>query len=400
MGSKKDSIRALQFINQFKQQATPTVKIFITLVTPLLLGACSGNFDTTDPLAMVLASENPKIKRVMDSIDQYEVQIRFTQIDRTNDTIKFKDYDFQVDANKYFYPASTVKFPIAVLALEKLNEMEGIDRDFRFYVEGDSIETTFAQDINKIFVVSDNEANNRLLEFLGQDNVNNRLKSKGIGNVRISHRLGVHSDDVATRPLILYLNDSTTTTLEGTINTPPKPLDLVGIKKGIGFFNVDSIVHEPFDFGLKNYYPIDAQQAVLKRIIFPEVFPGNERFQLSDDQRQFLLKAMHTLPRNDGYDPEEYFDGYCKFFIYGDTREQIPDTIEIYNKVGWAYGTLTDCAYIVDTKNGVEFMLTATILVNKNGIFNDDTYEFETIGLPFLAELGRQLYSYELHRKE
>ncbi|MCJ7468566.1 MAG: class A beta-lactamase-related serine hydrolase [Maribacter sp.] len=399
-GSTKGSIRTPHGLNILKLHSTRLVKVFMAFATLLVFGACSGIPEATDPLAMVLASGNPKIKRVMDSLDQFEVQIRFTQIDRTNDSIKFKDYDFQVDAHKYFYPASTVKFPIAVLALEKLNEMEGVDRDFRFYVEGDSIETTFAQDISKIFVVSDNEANNRLLEFLGQDDINNRLKSKGIGNVRISHRLGVHSDAVATQPLILYLNDSTTTTLDGTINTPPKHLDLIGIKKGIGFFDEDSIVHEPFDFSLKNYYPIDAQHAVLKRIIFPEVFSENEQFHLSDDQRKFLLTAMHTLPRNDGYDPEEYYDGYCKFFMYGDTRERIPNNMEIYNKVGWAYGTLTDCAYILDTKNHVEFMLTTTILVNKNGIFNDDTYEFDTIGLPFLAELGRQLYSYELHRKK
>ncbi len=336
----------------------------------------------------------------MDSVEQYEVQIRYTQIDRLKDSIKFKDYDFQVDDATYFYPASTVKFPIAVLTLEKLNEMEGIDRDFRFYVEGDTIETTFAQDISKIFAISDNEANNRLLEFLGQDAINNRLKSKGINPVRISHRLGVHSDDVTTRPLILFLNDSTTTTLDGTINMPPKPLDLIGIKKGIGFISDDSIVHGPFDFGLKNYYPIEAQHAVLKRIIFPEVFPENEQFHLSAGQRKFLLTAMHTLPRNVGYDPEEYYDGYCKFFMFGDTHERIPDTVEIYNKVGWAYGTLTDCAYILDIGNHVEFMLTATILVNKNGIFNDDTYEFETVGLPFLAELGRQIYAYELQRKK
>ena len=44
-------------------------------------------------------------------------------------------------------------------------------------------------------------------------------------------------------------------------------------------------------------------------------------------------------------------------------------------------------------------MLTATILVNKDGIFNDDNYEYDEIGIPFLAELGRQLYNYELSRK-
>lgn len=40
----------------------------------------------------------------------------------------------------------------------------------------------------------------------------------------------------------------------------------------------------------------------------------------------------------------------------------------------------------------IAFFLAGTILVNKNEIFNDDTYEFEEKGIPFLAEVGRQLY--------
>jgi hypothetical protein len=66
----------------------------------------------------------------------------------------------------------------------------------------------------------------------------------------------------------------------------------------------------------------------------------------------------------------------------------IPE-IRIYNKVGYAYGTLTDVAYIRDENNNIEFFLTATILVNENMIFNDDIYEFEQIGIPFLGALGR-----------
>ena len=71
----------------------------------------------------------------------------------------------------------------------------------------------------------------------------------------------------------------------------------------------------------------------------------------------------------------------------------MPEHIIIYNKVGYAYGYLTDCAYIVDKKKNKEYIITATIYVNKNGIFNDDMYEYDTVGLPFLAELGRQLLS-------
>ena len=72
--------------------------------------------------------------------------------------------------------------------------------------------------------------------------------------------------------------------------------------------------------------------------------------------------------------------------------------IKIFNKVGNAYGTLIDCAYIVDELNKVEFIVSATILVNKDGIFNDDKYDYESIGLPFLAELGRQLYAKNLKK--
>ena len=72
--------------------------------------------------------------------------------------------------------------------------------------------------------------------------------------------------------------------------------------------------------------------------------------------------------------------------------------MRIFNKVGLAYGYLTDNAYIVDFERGVEFLLTATVLVNENGIFNDEKYEYDEVGLPFLAAVGRVLYDYELTR--
>lgn len=365
----------------------------------VIILSCGRIPEKGNPLENVLKSNHPNIKRVMDSIDQYEVQVRYTRIDRRNDSVVFTDYDFQVDDTNYFYPASTVKFPIAVIALEKLNEIDTLNRDVRFYVEGDSIETTFAKAISEIFAVSDNDANNRLVEFLGQDAINSRLKKRGITPVRIAHRLGYHSDDTATKPLVIYLNDSTTSIMMGTINAAPEPLILNKVNKGIGFYEEDSLMQEPFDFSLKNYYPVSSQHGLLKRIIFPEKFMPEEQFELSAEQRDFLLTNMHTLPKKLGYDPDEYYDGYCKFFIYGDGKENIPEHIKIYNKVGWAYGTLTDCAYIKDEKNNIDFMVTATILVNKNGIFNDDTYQFDEIGIPFLAELGRQLYAYELNQK-
>ena len=362
--------------------------------------SCS-NEKLGNPLEHVLASQDIRIKRVMDNIAQYEVQVIYTKIDRRNDSILFTDYDFQVDENNYFYPASTVKFPNAVATLEKLNELDSINRKTKFYIEGDSIETTFEKAIQEIFAVSDNNANNRLIEFLGFDDLNARIKKRNVCPFRISHRLSTtNADDVTTQPLVIYLNDSTTGTSKPIINKVPKPLKLKAIKKGVGFYADDSILKEPFDFSLKNYFPLRTQQHLLKRIIFPGNFPKEERFNLSSNQYKFLLKAMSTLPGEAGYDSSEYYDSYGKFLLYGDSKEPIPKHVKIYNKVGYAYGTLTDCAYIKDEKNNIDFMLTATILVNKNGVFNDDDYEYDEVGIPFLAQLGRELYEIELNRKK
>lgn len=371
----------------------------LVLIIAIVLSSCQQK-EHKNPLLSALASQDNRIKAVMDNIEKYEVQIRYTQIDRRNDSVLFTDYDFLVNENNYFYPASTVKFPAAVAALEKLNELDTLDRNTTFYIEGDSVNTTIAKAISEIFAVSDNEANNRLVEFLGFDDLNKRFREKGLEPFRISHRLSTtNADEVTTKPMVIYLNDSTTATSESITNTVPKELKLNLIEKGNGFYAGDSLYQVAFDFSLKNYYPINTQHELLKRIIFPNQFSEKERFNLTDNQHGFLLEAMHTLPKNAGYDQEEYYDSYGKFLMYGDSTAPIPDYIEVYNKVGYAYGTLTDCAYIKDTKNNLDFMVTATILVNSDGIFNDDHYEYNEIGIPFLAQLGRELYNSELSRK-
>jgi len=77
----------------------------------------------------------------------------------------------------------------------------------------------------------------------------------------------------------------------------------------------------------------------------------------------------------------------------------MPKNIRIFNKVGWAYGFLTDVAYIVDFEKNIEFMLSATIYCNEDGILNDDKYDFDSIGNPFLEKLGNLVYDYEIKRE-
>lgn len=379
-------------------------KFIKTRLSPLIglmtLFSCQGE-QMEKPLENILySSEEEAIRRVVDNIDRHELQILYTQIDRTNGQIQLVDHKFGVNDSAYFYPASTVKFPIALLALEEISQREDFSLDTRFYVEGDTLETTVREEVIKVFATSDNDANNRLFEFLGQDAINEGLAHKNVGPIRISHRLSTeNADDITTRPLIVYLNDSTITQMGPVVNAPLEHLKLKNISKGIGFITEDELIEEPFDFSLKNYYPLSTQQEVMKRLIFPERYGSAEYFDLGQEERTLMLDAMSSPPRKWGYDEVEYYDSYGKFFIYGDSMSRIPESVKIFNKVGYAYGTLTDCAYVKDSRNDIEFILTATILVNQDGVFNDDQYEYESIGIPFLAALGREIHKYELKRK-
>jgi len=367
------------------------MKILLGCLAILLTG-CSSN-KKQDPILKALNSDATAIKTVMANLDDFEVQIKLSRITKNNDTTLFEDYEFQVDSTNYFYPASTVKFPASILTLEKLNETQSYTIDTPFYVEGDSLITTFRKDIIDIFAVSSNDTYNRLFEFLGKDYINKKLKSKGLTATRIAHRLSTNdANNLKTKSLIFTMNDSTLAPTYSTTNTPIAELNLKKLKKGIGYYRDGKLINEPMDFSSKNYISVNTLHGMMKRLMFPEAFHESERFNLTEKDRSFLINTMSILPKDGGYTDADHYDSYVKFFIYGDSKKPMPNHIKIHNKVGYAYGYLTDCAYIKDTKANIDYILTATIHVNQDGIFNNDIYEYDDIGIPFLAELGRNIH--------
>ncbi|QBN17366.1 serine hydrolase [Flavobacterium nackdongense] len=373
-------------------------RICIIIMVVFMEFGCSST--KKNRLSESLASDNPKIKNVMSNPDVYELQVIYTEIIRDkNNKVSFKDFTYRLNANNYFYPASTVKFPFALMVLEKLNTIPGTSMDDTFKIDGNPTAYKFTDEMTKVFAVSDNEASNHLFELIGFDYLNQGMKDKGLSPFRISHRISVpDSGNPLVHKVTITKDDKTEVSTEEKLNSASKPLEINGVKKGKGYYKDNLLINEPFDFSQKNYYPLETLHNTLKRLVFPEAFKVSQRFNLTKEQRDFVLFSMSNLPKNAGYDAKEYYDGYCKFFMFGDTKENIPANIKIYNKVGDAYGTMIDCAYIVDTENKVEFMVSATLLANKDGIFNDDSYDYDAIGFPFLAELGRQLYAKNLKK--
>ena len=131
--------------------------------------------------------KNPVINEVLSDWKKYNTQIILTEISRNSDgKISFKDYNLSVDDELYFYPASTVKLPVALLTLQyitslnKLEEIINLDTNFSVF-EGDKLihkEKTLRELIEKIFLISDNEAYNILFHLLGKKYINSELQKK------------------------------------------------------------------------------------------------------------------------------------------------------------------------------------------------------------------------------
>jgi hypothetical protein len=168
---------------------------------------------------------------------------------------------------------------------------------------------------------------------------------------------------------------------------------------GKGYYSGDKIINQPFDFSKKNRISLADLHSILESIIFPKSVPKKQRFQLTKDDYQFLYRYMSMKPGESGFPQYDgsYNGAYSKLLLYGG-KGDIDPNIRIFNKEGDAYGFLTDVAYIVDFKNNIEFFLSASIYCNSDGIFNDDHYDYENVGYPFLKNLGQVIYDYELKR--
>lgn len=370
----------------------------------------------------LLATYPQFFKTIMAKKEEMGIQIIYTQVDRgkkEKDKVKFSDHTFNLNTGNYFYPASTVKLPIAVLALQKLNELSipGLDRNTTMITgEDGSLQTeiindpstadgrpTIAHYIKKILLVSDNDAYNRLYEFLGQEYINNSLHKMGYSDVQIIHRLEVsltEEQNRHTNPVtffdnsgkLLYVKPAEKSRLTYTIRNT---------KLGKGYLKEGKLINEPFDFSKKNLLPLKDIHSIVRSIIFPSSVSKEQQFNLTKEDYEFLGRYMSMMPaesKSPVYSSPDYWDTYVKFLFYGSEAGKSEPPIRIFNKVGDAYGFLIDAAYFADYKNNIEFILSAIIYCNSDGVFNDDKYDYDKVGLPFMKNLGRVIYEYERTR--
>ena len=378
------------------------------LLSILFLFLFQGCFLSENPIKKSMKNDN-FLTEILKNKEEYEIQIAYTEISRNKDGEPiFKDFEFQVDENKYFYPASTIKLPIVVLTLDKINELRssGIDITLKSKIlissnhskkneiQLDTI-TSFQNLIADVFLVSDNYSSNILIDFIGYNYFNTKMSQAGLKNTYLNHKFNpdpyVNIDwiiQTVDKQLISSNQDQIIVTANQNIS---------GLKKGENKFQDGSIVSGSLDFSQKNRHSIRDMHNLLKRIIFPSKLDKENVFNLNVEDYDFLRYWMSRYTYEDLGDKfrndKKYFDSYNKFFIHGSDTLVNNRNIRVYNKLGQAYGTSVDNAYIRNYQDDIEFILTATIYTNKNKTINDNIYEYDQTAIPFLSKLSQSIYS-------
>ena len=374
----------------------------------LLLAVCSSLLScNSNPIELVLKSD-PYLKEIIKDKEDYEIQVMLTKVNHDNTKIDFQNYQYQHDENQYFYPASTIKLPIVVLTLKKINELRSkgsditlkskiilnnVDNYSNFKLQ-DSI-TSFQNLIADIFLVSDNSASNILIDFIGYNYFNDEMQNAGFDRTYLNHKFNPDPYVNSTwqisdldNNMISSINDN-----QKIIKADDKTN---GLDKGERRYFNGEILDESLNFSEKNRFSITDMHNLIKYIFYPEIFDKANTFNLNVEDYDFIRYWMSRFTDEDIGEKfigdENFFETYNKFFIHGDEQSVSNEQIRVYNKIGQAYGTSIDNGLIKNYQNDVEFILTSTIYTNKNKVINDNLYEYDDIAEPFLAKLSRAIY--------
>ena len=396
-------------------------KSLFYIILLLVVKANSINAQWPAPFNAILPSIQDSVaKKVLASPNTYRLQLVYTKIDRDQNGIPhFTNYTLHADPENYFNPASMVKMPLAFLAIEKLYELNqpGVNkyttmqfdsnyqRQVAMYADSSAQnkKPSIAHFVKRAFLISENDPYNRLYQFMGQGPTNQKLLAKGYSSTKITKQFMGYTDDQNRHTNGIQFLDEKGLPILKLDPQYNKDSFQFGAPILIGdahWNSKDQVVNAPFDFTRHNNISLEDMQKMLQSVIFPASVPKQNRFNMTEADRLFLLQYLSQYPSETNYpkyDSAHFYDSYVKFF-FQDSTHSMPKHIRVFNKVGWAYGFLTDVSYVLDTKNNIDYMLSATLYVNSDGVVNDSKYDEETVGFPFLNKIGTAFYEYELKR--
>ena len=345
---------------------------------------------------------------------ELRVQILWTRIVRDprdrDGRPRLRRYAYGQTPRRWFSPASVSKLPMALLMAERLSA-HGLDAHALVVLNAapetgewsadEPLEESFLRGCARTFAVSENVPYNRWYDYLGADAVHARLRALGYPNTRLIARLGSPDREANRRSpggALRSIDGRIVARSEAAVAAVRRfpfgrALDGRGWMHGDGRLELG-----PHDFSYANFMPLADSLGMLQAFVSPESVPAARRWRIAEPLRGQLLRALALRPRESEdprYDEAQYPDGYARWFVVGDGKSRYPDGLRALGKTGMAYGHLSEVAYLHDGESDAECFLAAAIRADRDGVYNDDRYDYDTVGLPFLAALGRAVSAVE-----
>jgi hypothetical protein len=322
-----------------------------------------------------------------------------------------------VGTNQYYYPASLVKLPVALLALEKmnrknisLNDRIVINDDFecgsvKFVELSRRTNIDFKQIFEELLIVSDNDFYNTLYHFITPKEINDRLQELGFTGTRIYKAFtGCHWHDQ------LETNSYSVLNREGdTVYT--QPYSVLDSNEILNAYNYTSsrlfglkheneegkIVLGPYDLNYSLEIPLEEIHEMLQRLVFPERYPVAKRWNLKWEDRKFIQRCLSKYPNelNSTHRPivKKWPKTKYKYILSKELNSN--HDYRTQSKLGLSYGFSSETCFFNDYEN-VQFFLSVSLYTNRNNIVNDGDYEYEPVAKPFMSALSKMLIEYQL----
>ncbi len=331
-------------------------------------------------------------REIFSDMHKYRFELLVTFIDRKrNGKVRLRNYGTS-DDQRYYYPASVVKLPLAIAVFKLFDEQErtqscswkpGVICDNNYY-NSSSLNLL----LQKMLVYSDNNAFNQLFDATGRWELNETMRDLGMKNSRISRRFMWCPDSAyAVHPAIkiAQIDNEFRKAPSGKIKKDKTRFTNPEI--GIKHWSAAGMKAGPRNFSDHNY--IELQE--LHNLIV-DIATGNKTKKYLGEhafrQLQFLMAATP-----DKLGDINTYKGITKFLYFGEKNIDFNefDNIISLNIIGQAYGFMLESAYLCNLETGAEVIVSVRGYFNKNDILGDDIYEYKTIGYPAFRHIARVL---------
>lgn len=363
-------------------------------------------FTNQDSLKSIFRSDSVLAHYLSDS--SYRIQFAFTEL---NDGVQGETFFFGQE--RYFYPASSIKLPIAWLCLKKLQELNTSPDSYlqiqdalfcpsaTYISKLESEKPSFKELIAEMLVVSDNEAYSALYHFLTPEYIHKKLKEIGLVQTRIPKSFtGCYRFESCVNPYSI-LDSDYEVIFESDGDCWDIDLDSLYAEgfldeRKIGEFHESNkvIVPLPYDFNYNFVFPINEAQQFMLKLTSPLQNETNIGLGLNESDRNFLLKCLSAPPstlKNVKYhDLKNYPKDYFKYLYSPQWTDDTAKFI-LQSKIGLSHGFTTELAHVLKVGTRSGFVLSVSIYTNKNQTVNDGNYEYESEARVFIRRLGEVL---------